>query len=333
MILSLSLSYDLSQAAFEIRHEQTNMQHMNNLRTIDLNLLVVLDALLAERHLSRAAERLNMSQPAVSHALARLRILLDDPLFHRRRREMEPTLRALALSAPLAEALAQIRTVLAPEGFDPSTRHVFRLAMSDYGTALLLPDLMQRLRAEAPGIDLVVTQKSREGMIGAVADGEIDMAFGVFPELPSRCIAETLFEDEYACLLDPLAQPQPYHGLTEARYWTAPHVLTAVHGEAATELDLHLRSHRKQRRIALVLPHWNVAPQVVRGTDLILTVARRCLDTVDPGMEVAAPPVTMPSIPFAAISAKRRRTDPALRWLIEQVRQAIAAPRSERSLP
>lgn len=308
------------------------MQRMNNLRAIDLNLLVVLDALLAERHLSRAAERLNMSQPAVSHALARLRILLDDPLFHRRRREMEPTLRALALSAPLAEALAQIRTVLAPEGFDPTERHVFRLAMSDYGTALLLPDLMQRLRAEAPGIDLVVTQKSREGMIGAVVDGEIDMAFGVFPDLPSRCVAETLFEDEYACLLDPLAQPQPYHGLTEARYWAAPHVLTAVHGEAATELDLHLRSHHKHRRIALVLPHWNVAPHVVRGTDLILTVARRCLDSVGPDLKIAAPPIATPLIPFAAISAKRRRTDPALRWLIERVRQVSGArpvPRSE----
>ncbi|MCA0964787.1 LysR substrate-binding domain-containing protein [Salipiger bermudensis] len=308
------------------------MQRMNNLRAIDLNLLVVLDALLAERHLSRAAERLNMSQPAVSHALARLRILLDDPLFHRRRREMEPTLRALELSTPLAEALSQIRTVLAPEGFDPTERHVFRLAMSDYGTALLLPDLMQRLRAEAPSIDLVVTQKSREGMIGAVVDGEIDMAFGVFPDLPSRCVAETLFEDEYACLLDPLAQPQPYHGLTEARYRAAPHILTAVHGEAATELDLHLRSHHKHRHVALVLPHWNVAPHVVRGTDLILTVARRCLDTVGPDLMIAAPPIALPAIPFAAISARRRRTDPALRWLIGQVRQVSGArpePRSE----
>ncbi|MCA0964625.1 LysR substrate-binding domain-containing protein [Salipiger bermudensis] len=297
---------------------------MNNLRAIDLNLLVVLDALLAERHLSRAAERLNMSQPAVSHALARLRILLDDPLFHRRRREMEPTLRALELSTPLAEALAQIRTVLAPEGFDPHERHVFRLAMSDFGTALLLPELMRRLRAEAPGIDLVVTQKSREGMSSAVADGEIDMAFGVFPDLSSRCVAETLFEDDYACLLDPSAQPQPYDGLTEERYWAAPHVLAAVHGEAATELDLHLRAHRRHRRIALVLPHWTVAPQVVRGTDLILTVARRCLQNTGAGLEVTAAPVATPTIRFVAIFAKRRRTDPALRWLIEQVRQVIA---------
>ncbi|MCE8439322.1 LysR substrate-binding domain-containing protein [Rhodovulum sulfidophilum] len=296
------------------------MQHMHNLRSVDLNLLVVLDALLAERHLSRAAERLNMSQPAVSHALARLRILLDDPLFHRRRREMEPTLRALELSEPLAEALAQIRTVLAPEGFDPTARHVFRLAMSDFGAALVLPGLMASLRRDAPGIDLVVTQQSRESMIGAVADGQIDMAFGVFPELSSRCAADILFEDEYACLLDPSAQPQPYRGLTESRYLSAPHVLVAVHGEAATEIDLHLRSHRKARRIALVLPHWSVAPQVIRGTDLILTVARRCLSEVAPGLEVTATPVDLPTIPFAAIYAKRRRSDPALRWLMDRTK-------------
>lgn len=299
------------------------MQRMNNLRAIDLNLLVVLDALLAERHLSRAAERLNMSQPAVSHALSRLRLLLDDPLFHRRSREMEPTLRALELATPLAEALAQIRTVLSPDGFDPTARHVFRLAMSDYGAALLLPALMRILRSEAPGIDLVVTQKSREAMIAAIADGEIDMAFGVFSDLPSRCEAELLFEDKYVCLLDPSAQPQPYEGLTEARYWAAPHVLAAVHGEAATEIDLHLRSYRKLRHIALVLPHWSVAPSVVRGTDLILTVARRCLEDVEPELEITAAPIALPAIPFTAIYAKRRRSDPALRWLMARVQQAL----------
>ncbi len=300
------------------------MQRMNNLRAIDLNLLVVLDALLAERHLSRAAERLNMSQPAVSHALSRLRLLLDDPLFYRRSREMEPTLRALELAAPLAEALAQIRTVLSPDGFDPTARHVFRLAMSDYGAALLLPALMRILRREAPGIDLVVTQKSREAMIAAIADGEIDTAFGVFNDLPSRCEAELLFEDEYVCLLDPSAQPQPYEGMTEARYWAAPHVLAAVHGEAATEIDLHLQSHRKSRHIALILPHWSVAPRVVRGTDLILTVARRCLEDVEPELEITAAPIALPTIPFTAIYAKRRRSDPALRWLMARVQQALA---------
>ncbi|MFN3525219.1 MAG: LysR substrate-binding domain-containing protein [Paracoccus sp. (in: a-proteobacteria)] len=295
---------------------------MNNLRSVDLNLLVVLDALLAERHISRTAQRLNMSQPAVSHALARLRLLLDDPLFTRERGGMVPTLRALELAVPLAEAIAQIRTVLVPTGFDPESRHVFRLCMSDYGSSLLLPRLMRHLRRTAPGIELVVTQKSRQGMIAAVVEGEIDMALGVFADLPPQVEAQVLFTDEYACLLDPSGQPQPYTGLTADRYWAAPHVLVAVHGQTPTELDLSFRRYRKARHIALILPHWSVAPQAIEGTDLILTVARRCLTNVST-LEISAPPIRTPTIPFSTISHTRRRADPALRWLAHEIRGCL----------
>jgi len=123
----------------------------HNLRAVDLNLLVVLDALLHERHLTRAAARLPMSQPAVSHALARLRTLLGDPLFHRTRGGLRPTPHALALEAPLRDVLAQVRRLLAGAVFDPAaSRRTFRLAMSDYGASVVLPPLVRRLRAQAP---------------------------------------------------------------------------------------------------------------------------------------------------------------------------------------
>merc|ERR1711965_1205160 len=110
------------------------MQQMNNLRGIDLNLLVVLDALLAERHVSRAAARLNMSQPAVSHALARLRVLFDDPLLIRRGGQLVASARALEIAPVLEEALRQMRVVFGPSGFDPAKeKRTFRLTMSDYG--------------------------------------------------------------------------------------------------------------------------------------------------------------------------------------------------------
>ncbi|SHL66755.1 LysR substrate-binding domain-containing protein [Roseibium suaedae] len=300
------------------------MHQTNNLRAIDLNLLVVLDALIAEQHLSRAAERLNMSQPAVSHALARLRRLLDDPLFTREGGRLMPTLRTLELTLPLSEALSQIRTVLTPAAFDPASRHLFRIAASDFGTSLLLPGMMQRLRQKAPGIDLVVTQASREAMVAAVTDGDIDLALGVFPSLPAQVEAETLFEDSYACLLDPACQPQPFDGLTEALYFDAPHILVAVHGEAATEIDMHLRASRKTRRIALVLPHWSVAPSLVEGTDLILTAARRSLKPAGGRLLTVLPPLPLPVISFSAILHRRRRADPALRWLLSEIREIAA---------
>ncbi|AGT08402.1 LysR substrate-binding domain-containing protein [Paracoccus aminophilus] len=299
------------------------MTQSPNLRAVDLNLLVVLDALLSEQHLSRAAARLNMSQPAVSHALARLRKLLDDPLFTREAGRMVPTLRALELTGPLGEAMIQIRALLGDGDFAPEARHVFRLALSDYGAHALLPKLMRHLRQIAPGVELIVTQRSREAMVAAVLDGEVDLALGVFPTLPAQIDAAPLFTDRYACLLDPRHQPQPYLGLSAALYWSAPHVLVAVHGEAATELDLALRHHGQARKIALILPHWSVAPEVIAGTDLILTVARRSLSTVAPGLVITEPPLALPEIAFTQIQHRRRRSDPALRWLGEQIKACL----------
>ena len=163
------------------------MHEMNSLRAVDLNLLVILEALLSERHLSRAAERLHMSQPAVSHALARLRHLLGDPLLLRGKGGFQPTARALELARPLAEALQSVRSVLGGAVFEAATaQRVFRLAMSDYGAALILPALLRRLRVEAPGIDLAVSYASRPAVIAGVQDGEIDLALGVFPQLPEH---------------------------------------------------------------------------------------------------------------------------------------------------
>lgn len=296
---------------------------MNNLRSIDLNLLVVLDALLAEQHLSRAAARLNMSQPAMSHALGRLRLLLGDPLFRREGGQMLPTLRALALAGPLTEAMAQIRSVLGPEGFDPATEHVFRLAMSDYGAGLLLPGLMQRLRSEAPGIELIITQHSREAMIAGVTDGTLDLALGVFPAVPAPLEQELLLEDRYVCVVDPAHQPPLPDGLTRDAFRAAAHAHVAVQGEFATELDLALDAQDGPRHVALVLPHWGIAPQVIPGTDLILTVARRSLPLKVHPLTVLEPPFPLPLIPFSALYARRRRADPALRWLLARIHDVV----------
>ncbi len=192
-----------SSRRFKFRFAIQNMHQMNDLRRIDLNLLVILDALLSEQHVTRAAERLHLSQPAVSHALARLRDLLGDPLLVRAGASLVPTPQALELMAPLAEALAQVQSLLAPNTFDPATaRRTFRLAMSDYGAAIVLPGLIRTLRREAPGIDLQISHASREGMLEGVLNGDIDVAAGVFPEMPNELRSTPLFEEHYVCLVD-----------------------------------------------------------------------------------------------------------------------------------
>ncbi len=297
---------------------------MNDLRRIDLNLLVILDALLSEQHVTRAAERLHLSQPAVSHALARLRDLLGDPLLVRAGSGLVPTARALELAAPLAEILAQVQSLLAPNIFDPaSARRTFRLAMSDYGAAIILPGLIRTLRAEAPGIDLQISHASREGMVEGLLNGDIDLAAGVLPELPGELRSTPLFEERYVCLLD--RQSLPAGGVLDLpTYLSRPHVLLEMRGSGTPEIERTLTALRERRRVAISLPHWSVAPQFISGTDLILTVASRALNEVDDESLIVVPP-PFEIAPFTFVSAwhKRRGGDQALNWLNRRIEQGI----------
>ncbi len=304
----------------EIQIAETSMQHTNNLRSVDLNLLVILDVLLTERHVSRAAIRLNMSQPAVSHALARLRDLLDDPLLVREGAGLVPTLKAMEIAKPLTEVLTGVRAVLGPQGFDPATtQYRFHLSMSDYGGSILLPGLVRELRKDAPGIDLAVSQFSREGMIARILDGEIDLGFGVFPYLPAQIAADIIMQDKYVCLLDRRSLKGRKFDIET--YFARPHALVAVRGDATTEIDESLRLAGHTRHIAVVVPHWGVAPQLIADTDLILTIARGGLKNLlpDDNLVVLPAPVALPPIPFVQIWHKRRESDPAHRWLRSKI--------------
>ncbi|WPN45975.1 MULTISPECIES: LysR family transcriptional regulator [unclassified Pseudomonas] len=300
------------------------MHEMNDLRCIDLNLLVILDALLSEQHVTRAAERLHLSQPAVSHALARLRDLLGDPLLVRAGATLVPTARALELVAPLSQALAQVQSLLAPNAFDPATaKRTFRLAMSDYGAAIVLPGLIRTLRREAPGIDLQISHASREGMLEGVVNGEIDIAAAVFPELPNELRSTPLFEEHYACLVD-------HNSLSDSgildlpTYLRRPHVLLEMRGSGTPEIERALTSLRERRRVAVSLPHWRVAPELISGTDLILTVASRALRDIDEStLVVVPPPFQIPSFTFVLVWHTRRGGDQALNWLKQQIVQGI----------
>lgn len=304
-----------------------NMHAMNDLRRIDLNLLVILDALLSEQHVTRAAERLHLSQPAVSHALARLRDLLGDPLLVRQGGGLVATARALELATPLADALAQVQSLLAPNRFDPaSARRTFRLAMSDYGAALLLPGLARALREQAPGIDLVISHASREGMQEGVLSGEIDLAAGVFPDLPAELRSTPLFEEHYACLVDRDSLP-PGGVLDLPTYLARPHVLLEMRGSGTPEIERALTAIRERRHVAISLPHWGIAPQLIQGTDLILTVSSQGLLNIDPQhLLVVPPPFYIPSFGFVLAWHKRRGGDGALQWLIAQVQDVLAKP-------
>ncbi len=293
---------------------------MNNLSRIDLNLLVTLHALLVERHISRTALRLHKSQPAISHALAHLRDLFDDPLLIRRGGRLELTPRANELMPALTQILDQVGTLLAPPPFDPvRTQRIFHLAMSDYGARVVLPSLVRTLRLQAPGVDLVVTQAGREAMALAAIEGETDLALGVFPRLPDPLRRQTLFVDRFACLAD--ASSYAEVSLDIDAWLQRPHALVSMRAGMDNEVDRALAALGRQRHLTLVLPHWGVANDLIAGTDLILTVARRNLDSTqqDARLRVFEPPFPIAPFAFEQVWHPRRDVDPAHRWLRQLV--------------
>ena len=250
--------------------------------------------------------------------------MLGDPLLVRAGSTLVPTARALELVAPLAEALAQVQSLLAPNAFDPATaRRTFRVAMSDYGAAIILPGLIRTLRREAPGIDLQISHASREGMLEGVLNGDIDLAAGVFPEMPNELRSSVLFEERYVCLLD--RRSLPANGVLDLpTYLSRPHVLLEMRGSGTPEIERALTSLRERRRVAISLPHWNVAPQLISGTDLILTVSSRSVREIDQQeLIVLPPPFEIAPFTFVLAWHKRRGGDQALNWLNRRIEEGI----------
>ena len=294
------------------------------LRNIDLNLLVVLDALLTEKHVTRTGLRLHLSQPAISHSLNKLRVLLDDPLLIRQGHDVVLSALAQNLQAPLKGILGQIETLLGQSiDFVPAdSQRTFRVAMSDYGAAIVLPKLIVQLRAQAPGTSLVVIQDSRLGMLEQVEQGKIDLAVGVFAALPADVSSDVLFEETFTCLLNRRSLPE--NGVLDLdSYLARPHLLVSTDGSTQGEVDNVLRSQGLQRRVAVNVPHWGAAPGMIADTDLILTVATRTLDNLPLGdtLVALAPPLTAAPFNYVQVWHNRFNQDPAHRWLRELVKQ------------
>lgn len=296
--------------------------HMDELRRIDLNLLLTLHALLTEKHVTRAAIRLHKSQPAVSHSLAQLRAHFNDPLLVKQSGKLELTTRAYALLPPLQDALNNLDGLLGGKTqFDPSQiKRRFRLAMSDYATRIVLPKLVKHVREFAPGIDLAISQANRDAMLVQLIGGELDLAFGLFPEVPESIKVQALFSEGYICMADTKTLPQ--NGSLSFDEWlNRPHVLVALRPDSNDEIERALALMGKQRRIAVTLPHWGVAADLLPGTDLILTVAKRGVEHLGKlnNLRQFDPPLELTELAYKLGWHSRQDNDPAHEWLRQVV--------------
>jgi LysR family transcriptional activator of mexEF-oprN operon len=300
----------------------------NDLRRLDLNLLIVFETLMHERSVTRAAEKLFLGQPAISAALARLRSLFDDPLFVRTGRSMEPTARAEEIFGLLSPALDSISTAVSRAAdFDPATSTaVFRVGLSDDVEFALLPALLRRLRAEAPGVVLVVRRANYLLMPNLLASGEISVGVSYTEELPANAKRKTLRRSKPKLLR---ADSVP-GALSLDDYCARPHALVSFAGDLNGFIDDQLLKMGRSRKVVLAVPQFNGLGTLLAGTDLLSVVPdyTAAALTAAGGLRAEDLPLETNSFEMSMAWRGTQDNDPAERWLRSRIQMFCGDPDS-----
>lgn len=287
-----------------------------NLRTIDLNLLLVFEVIYSEGNLTRAADKLAMSQPAVSNALARLRATLDDQLFLRTPRGMTPTLRARQMIQEVRQALDLITSALRdrPEQFDyAQSDRVFTIAAEDYGEAVITPRFMDWLTGVAPNTKAYVRLKQSLELQEELRDGRIDLVIDYFRIRDNGFTNQHLMTDELVSMVR-VDHPIIRDTLSLEQYISLPHVVLE---QKSPMVDRELAARGLTRNRALHVPHFISMPLIVKSTDFICTLPRRMamLYMEHFRVKVLKSPIDFPKIPIFLIWSKNMEKDPGHQWL------------------
>jgi DNA-binding transcriptional LysR family regulator len=293
-----------------------------HLAKLDLNLLVALDALLAEGSVTRAAGRIGISQSAMSHALGRLRATFSDELLTRAPDGMRPTPRARALVEPVQAALSRIQEITRPPAaFDPATADVtFTLGIPDSTEVLLMPHLVARLRAVAPGVKLLLHTTDRNRILEDLDSGRIDLGIGIFEHGQTHHKRRILNKETYLCVFNAeLVGVTPPISLDD--YVRLPHVLTSLVESAHGVVDDALARIGRSRVIALTSPRFTVMPFVVRQAPVIATMHSRLARFFGEsmGLAVSPAPIDLPDVSISMIWHASNDAVPGQRWLRETI--------------
>jgi DNA-binding transcriptional LysR family regulator len=300
---------------------------------LDANLLVALDALLRERNVTRAAARLGMGQPGLSHALARLRVHFKDALLVREGRQMVLTPRAERLAAPVREIVAGMKRVFADEAaFDPATsQRSFRIAITDGVGYVLMPRVLQAIRAKAPGVALQFVPIPQHPVAEDLTAGRADLAITYFGALPPAIRREALFTEHYVGLVDRRARVRG--PLTAARYAAMSHVVVETRPGTYSRLSALLAERGIERRAMVTVPHFLLAPLAVQGGDHVATIGRglaQCLAQHHP-VRVMELSLALPGYEISQIWHERAEADDGLAWLRSHIARVLA-PRASKQL-
>ncbi|MGJ7514408.1 LysR family transcriptional regulator [Pseudomonas baetica] len=288
----------------------------SDIRHLDFNLLKALDALLDERSVTRAAQRLALTQPAVSGMLTRLRESFDDPLFVRAQRGIVPTLRAQQLAAPVKQLLSDIENILQPQVFDPATASkTVRLASTDYALRAVVVPLLSALRTRAPNIRVAVQPVEAQLLLDQLDRGDVDLAL-ITPETTAPGLHATrLFDERYVCVMRADHPDAMDKTLSLDRFCTLDHVLVSASGGSFQGVtDQALARIGRSRRVTVSVTSFLVLPEILLASDLIAVVPRRLALHAE-GLIMFEPPVEIPGFCKTVAWHERTHRDPALQWL------------------
>ncbi|WP_397452793.1 LysR substrate-binding domain-containing protein [Pseudomonas sp. NA-150] len=294
---------------------------ITNLRQLDLNLLLVFDALMQEQNLSRAALRLHLSQSTVSNALARLRQQLEEPLFQRTARGMVPTPQAQVLYGPVRQALHLLRTGLGPqEGIDLEADLVFRISMNDYAQAVFLPGLLSHLQAQAPRLVVSVQLDDADTLVKRLKTGELDLAIDYLHFADEELRYQSLLEEDLVVIARS-GHPACNDGLTLSLYEDCHHVSVLPRASRGSPLEIVLGSAKVRRKVQLYVPQYLAIPAIVAQSDMLGTVPRGLAEhfTRQYSLQVFPLPLEMPAVRVSLIWHKQQDLAVGLRWLKDQI--------------
>ncbi|HEY9771731.1 MAG TPA: LysR family transcriptional regulator [Coleofasciculaceae cyanobacterium] len=291
-----------------------------NLRQLDLNLLIVLDVLITEASVTKAADKLNLSQSAMSYSLKKLRIILNDDILIRTSREMEVTPYARQISDRVRQILIEIQsTFLEKEAFNPATaKNIFRIAASDYVEATIGINLVQQIATQAPGIRIRITNLNKATVMNALDENLIDLIINVRLPLKSWHVEQNLYREEFVCVLrsdDALTE------LPMEDYLRRSHLLVSMRDDFQGAGDEILERQQQSRQVIWSTPHFMAVPFLLANSNCVALLPRRmaqqCAKAMD--LKLLPPPIEIEGFTVSMIWHQRNTNNSQHQWLRQQV--------------
>lgn len=295
-----------------------------NSSSLDLNLLAALDALLAERNVTRAAKRLHISQPALSARLGKLRLVFGDALLIPSQRGMIATQRALELQAPLRSALEQLRSVTQTRArFNPATaRQTISIAASDYMQSTLLLPMLAGIRRRAPSLKVALHLIDGARIWEQMERGDIDIGMMTPDSAPPLLRSRQLWSERYVCIAR-VGHPKARAGIDLATFAALDHVVVSPRGSGfAGPTDTALKEHGLVRKVFLSVNSFLLVPQLVSTSDVVALIPERLVARGLPGIQAFAPPIDVPGFSIAMVWHDRTTSSPCHAWLRKKILDA-----------